>query len=210
MSTARASKRAGATIAGPGFAPATPWIGLESRVARASRADRETRQDRGSGDRGRIGVRRLLGWTALLPIASRAPQYGRLFMDLLVDERVPLPRKAALAAAAGYLVAGRDLIPDDLPLIGGLDDLIVVVLAIDLFLDGVPDEVLAESLETLGVDRRAFEEDVRRIRRFTPAPLRRIVRRLPDAVSLAGAALHHSQLGPRLRGWINSQEGSSA
>ena len=177
---------------------------MRSRVARASRADRETRRDRRPGDRGRVGVRRLLGWAALLPIASRAPQYGRLFVDLLLDDRTPMPRKAALVAAAGYLIAGRDLIPDDLPVIGGLDDLIVVVLAIDLFLDGVPDEVLDEKLEALGVDRRAFNEDVRRIRRFTPAPLRRIVRRLPDAVSFAGDALRHSQLGPRLRGWINN------
>jgi len=175
-------------------------------VARASRASRETRRDQRSDDKGRIGARRLLGWAALLPIASRAPQYGRLFVDLLLDDRTPLPRKAALAAAAGYLIVGRDLIPDDLPVIGGLDDLIVVVLAIDLFLDGVPDDVLEEKLEALGVDRRAFEEDVRRIRRFTPAPLRRIVRRLPDAVSFAGDALHHSQLGPRLRGWINKEE----
>ncbi len=130
-------------------------------------------------------------------------------MDLVRDERTPLARKAALAAAVGYLVLGRDLVPDDLPVIGGLDDVIVIVLAIDLFLDGVPDEVLDEKLEALGVDRRAFEEDVRRIRRFTPAPLRRIVRRLPDAVAFAGDALHHSQLGPKLRGWIN-KEGSIA
>lgn len=177
-------------------------------MARASRSDRETRRDRRAGN-GRIGARRLLGWAALLPIASRAPMYGRLFAELLLDERTPMPRKAALAAAAGYLVVGRDLIPDDVPVIGGLDDLIVVVLAIDLFLDGVPDDVLDEKLDALGVDRRAFEEDVRRIRRFTPAPLRRIVRRLPDAVSFAGDALHHSQLGPKLRGWIN-KEGSIA
>ena len=179
-------------------------------MARDSRQDRETRQDGRSGDKGRISTRRLLGLAALLPIASRAPQYGRLFVDLVRDDRTPLARKAALAAAAGYLVIGRDLIPDDIPVVGGLDDLIVVVLAIDLFLDGVPDEVLDEKLDALGVDRRAFEEDVRRIRRFTPAPLRRIVRRLPDAVSLAGGALHHSRLGPRLRGWINDREESIA
>jgi uncharacterized membrane protein YkvA (DUF1232 family) len=172
-------------------------------VARASREDRGTRKDRRSGKR-RIGARRLFGWAALLPIASRAPQYGRLFLDLALDERTPTSRKAALAAAVGYLVVGRDLIPDSLPVVGGLDDLIVVVLAIDLFLDGIPDDVLDEKLDELGVDRRAFEEDVRRIRRFTPAPVRRIVRRLPDAVAFAGDALQHSQLGPRLRGWINN------
>lgn len=183
-------------------------------MVRASGADRETRRegrarDRRAPGRGHVGARRLLGWAALLPIASRAPQYGRLFLDLLLDERTPMPRKAALAVAAGYLVAGRDLIPDDVPVIGGIDDLIVLVLAIDLFLDGVPDEVLDEKLDALGVDRRAFEEDVRRVRRFTPASLRRIVRRLPDAVSIVGSVLHQSRLGPRLRGWID-REGSIA
>ena len=141
---------------------------------------------------------------ALLPLASRAPQHGRLLLDLLLDGRTPMPRKLALAAAVGYVAVGRDLIPDRVPVLGGLDDLIVVVLALDVFLDGVPGEVLDERLEALGVDRQAFESDVRRIRRFTPTPVRRIVRRLPGAFSLAGEALRHSQLGPRLRGWVNN------
>jgi hypothetical protein len=178
-------------------------LGRGSRTVRDEQAGpRGTRASRSGGDR--IGLRRLLGWAAFLPLASRAPIYGRLIWALIRDERTPLARKALLAGALGYLLLGRDLVPDDLPVIGGLDDLIVVVLAIDLFLDGIPDDVLDEKLDELGVDRRAFEEDVRRIRRFTPAPVRRIVRRLPDAVAFAGDALQHSQLGPRLRGWINN------
>ena len=61
-----------------------------------------------------------------------------------------------LAGAAGYLVLGRDLIPDDTPIIGGLDDLVVVVLAVELFLDGVPEDLLDEKLEELGIDRDAY------------------------------------------------------
>ncbi len=45
----------------------------------------------------RIGVRRLLGWAAFLPLASRAPIYGRLFWELVLDERTPVGRKAMLA-----------------------------------------------------------------------------------------------------------------
>ena len=41
-----------------------------------------------------------------------------------------------------------------MPLIGGLDDLVVVVLAIDLFLEGVPADVLHEKLDELGIDGR--------------------------------------------------------
>jgi hypothetical protein len=79
----------------------------------------------------------------------------------------------------------------------------------DLFLDGVPQAVLDEKLDEVGLDRRAFLEDVARIRRFTPGPLRRIMRRAPELVSFAGDTLHNSGLGPRVRTWIN-KEGSSA
>lgn len=179
-------------------------------MARGSRVDREDQQRTPRGRRNqRIGLRRLLGWAAFLPLASRAPLYGRLFWELIRDDRTPIGRKALLAAALGYLVIGRDLVPDDLPLVGGLDDLVVVVLAVDLFLDGVPELVLDEKLDDLGIDRRAFRDDVARIRRFTPGPLRRIIRRTPELVTLAGDTLHNSGLGPRVRTWIN-KEGSIA
>jgi hypothetical protein len=179
-------------------------------VARASRVRREDHEQTGRGRRyERIGLRRLLGWSVFLPLASRAPVYGRLFWELVRDDRTPVGRKAMLAAALGYLVLGRDLIPDDLPIIGGLDDLVVVVLAVDLFLDGVPDSVLDEKLDDLGIDRRSFRADVDRIRRFTPGPLRRIIRRAPELVSFAGDTLHNSRVGPRVRTWIN-KEGSIA
>jgi uncharacterized membrane protein YkvA (DUF1232 family) len=158
----------------------------------------------------RIGLRRLLGWAAFLPLASRAPVYGRLFYELIRDERTPTGRKAMLAAALGYLVLGRDLVPDEVPVVGGLDDLVVVVLAVDLFLDGVPEDVLDEKLDALGIDRRAFTDDVRRIRRFTPSSLRRMMRRAPELASFAGDTLEHSGVGPRVRSWINTKEEHSA
>ncbi len=135
--------------------------------------------------------------------------YGRLFWALILDSRIPGLRKALLATALGYLLIGRDLVPDDLPLIGGLDDLVVVVLAVDLFLDGVPPAVLDEKLVELGIDRRSFADDIARIRRFTPRTLRRLVRRIPGMVSFAGDTLQHSGLGPKVRSWVN-KEGSIA
>lgn len=154
----------------------------------------------------RIGLRRLMGLAAFLPLASRAPIYGRLFWELVIDDRTPVGRKAMLAGALGYLVLGRDIVPDDIPILGGLDDLLVVVLAVDLFLDGVPTDVLDEKLDLLGIDRRAFMEDVARIRRFTPAPLRRAIRSAPRALAFAGDTLDHSRLGPRVRAWINQED----
>jgi len=159
--------------------------------------------------RGGVGMRRAMKWLAFLPVASRAPSDSRLIWELLRDERTPLGRKALLAGALGYLVIGRDLIPDEIPVIGGLDDLVVVVLAVDVFLEGVPAELLYEKLDLLGIDRASYERDMAQVRRLMPGPVRRVVRRIPEAVCAAAKAVDQSGIGPRIRGWIN-REGSIA
>ena len=162
---------------------------------------------RGSGSGRALG--RVLSMTAFLPVASRAPIYARLIWALLRDERTPMARKVLLGGALGYLILPADLIPDRIPLIGGLDDLVVVVLAVDLFLDGVPSEVLVEKLDELGIERGSFDRDVAQIRRLMPAPIRRAIRRVPQAIGLGADALRSTGLGSRVRGWL-SKEGSLA
>ncbi len=156
--------------------------------------------------RGRAGFGRALSMMAFLPLAGRFPMYARLVTALALDERMPATRKALLAGAAGYLVLGRDLIPDDIPVIGGLDDVVVVILAVDLFLDGAPEELLAEKLDELGIDRVAFDRDIAQIRRLTPGPVRRTIRRVPALVGSAADTIQHIGLGPRLRTWINRED----
>ena len=156
--------------------------------------------------RGKAGFGRALSMMAFLPLASRFPMYARLVTALALDERMPARRKALLVGAAGYLVLGRDLIPDDVPVIGGLDDVIVVVLAVDLFLDGAPEELLNEKLDELGIDRVAFDRDIAQIRRLTPGPVRRTIRRVPALVGSAADTIQHIGLGPRLRTWINRED----
>src|SRR6476469_5718692 len=164
---------------------------------------RDTKRSRRS--RSGVGIGRALSLLAFLPIASRVPMYTRLITSLVMDDRTPAARKAVLAAAAGYLVLGRDLIPDDIPIIGGLDDLVVVVLAIDLFLEGVPADLLHEKLDELGIDRAAFEQDVAQVRRMTPKPVRRAIRQLPEADAAAGRAIRSTGLGPRARAWVSKE-----
>ncbi len=137
------------------------------------------------------------------------PMYARLVTSLVLDERMPSNRKVLLAGAAGYLVFGRDLIPDDIPIIGGLDDLVVVVLAVELFLDGVPDDLLHEKLEELGIDREAYDRDVAQVRRLTPGPVRRTIRRVPGIINGVGDAMRQFNLGPRTRAWINREDRSA-
>ena len=155
---------------------------------------------------GRAGIGRFVSLLAFLPIASRVPDYARLIGALVLDERMPNDRKVMLGAAAGYIVVGRDLIPDSVPLIGGLDDLVVVVLAVDMFLDGVPPELLQEKLADLGIERAAFDRDVAQIRRLTPGPVRRTIRRIPGLITAAGNAIDRSGVVPRARAWITRED----
>jgi uncharacterized membrane protein YkvA (DUF1232 family) len=156
--------------------------------------------------RGPSALGRAFGLMAFLPLASRAPIYARLMLALVADQRMPAARKALLAGAAGYLLLGRDLVPDQIPVLGGLDDLVVVVLAVDLFMDGVPDELLSEKLVELGIDRPSFDDDMARIRRLTPGPVRKTIRRIPGLIAQASEAIDNSGIGPRVRTWISKEE----
>jgi uncharacterized membrane protein YkvA (DUF1232 family) len=173
-------------------------------MARAT-TNETSKRKRGRGI-GTASLGRALSLMAFLPVASRMPMYARLVTALVIDERMPAARKVVLAGAAGYLVLGRDLIPDQFPIIGGLDDLVVVVLAVEMFLDGVPEDLLREKLDELGIPRSEFERDIAQIRRLTPGPVRRTIRRVPVLIGTAGDTMRQLGLGPRVRSWINRED----
>jgi uncharacterized membrane protein YkvA (DUF1232 family) len=168
-----------------------------------------SRSKHSRGSRGRAGFSRALKLLAFLPVATRIPTYARLVTALVLDERMPASRKALLAGAAGYLAVGRDLVPDYVPVLGGIDDLVVVVLAVDLFLEGAPDDLLEEKLDDLGIDRAAFDRDIAQVRRLTPGPVRRTIRRVPGLLAGAGDVMRQLGLGPRMRAWITKEERSA-
>ena len=69
----------------------------------------------------------------------------RLVFRLMLDRRVPLKVKLLPVAGVAYVVMPYDIIRD-IPLIGWLDDLIVLVPSILLFLVLAPREVVSEHL----------------------------------------------------------------
>ena len=60
------------------------------------------------------------------------------------DPRVPWPAKAVAVCVAAYALSPIDLIPDFIPVLGYLDDLIIVPLGILLALRLVPPDLMAE------------------------------------------------------------------
>jgi len=149
---------------------------------------------------------RTLNYLAFLPLASRAPSYGRLVLALLRDERVPVARKAILGVAAGYVASPLDLIPESIPIIGAIDDVVVLVLAVEVFLNGVPAGILDETLADLDIDRAAFEHDRAQVRRIIPRTIRRLATRLPGVVRAARTAARHAGMDRRVRAWLSMED----
>lgn len=170
---------------------------------------REARESKGSkgeaGKRRGPGVRRMIAAAAFMPMASRAPLYARLLWSLVQDDRTPTSRKLLLAGALGYVALGRDFVPDHVPILGQLDDLVVVALATEFFLDGLDDLLLAEKLAEVGIPRAAYDEDVARVRRLVPGPIRRAARRIPGAIRFVAEAVTQSELQPRMRRWLTRE-----
>ena len=61
------------------------------------------------------------------------------------DERVPWSSKILIGAAIFYFLLPFDLIPDFIPVIGHLDDLVIIPLLIYVALKFIPVEVIEEA-----------------------------------------------------------------
>jgi uncharacterized membrane protein YkvA (DUF1232 family) len=64
------------------------------------------------------------------------------------DPRVPWHAKALAALVAGYALSPIDLIPDFIPVLGYLDDVILVPLGILIVIRLIPPEIMSEHRET--------------------------------------------------------------
>lgn len=83
-----------------------------------------------------------MGWR------SRARELRRDVAALAVaasDPRTPWPAKLLIFATVAYALSPIDLIPDPIPVLGLLDELLLLPLGIVLAIRLLPDEVLEES-----------------------------------------------------------------
>ena len=82
------------------------------------------------------------GWISETLMAI--PRVALLIPKLLGDRRVPFRIRAALLGMGIYLVSPFDIIPDFIPIIGHIDDAIVLLLLVDGILNQIDEQVLLE------------------------------------------------------------------
>jgi len=114
--------------------------GRRTRIFGGSTRDREEREEHVRSRRGpRRGAKR-----TILSAVRQIPAYLRLLWGLMTDERVSTVDKVLVGAAIGYVIMPFDLIPDFIPLIGQVDDIYVIMLALDRLISRAGSDVLAD------------------------------------------------------------------
>ena len=148
-----------------------------AEAARAGGARRERGRDEGDTPptRPQTGMKR-----SVMSAIRQIPAYLRLLLGLLMDGRVSKVDRLLVVAAAAYMVSPLDFIPDLIPFLGEVDDVYLLVVALQRLLEnagrhvlldhwrGDPDALESTSLSTL----------LRAAGFFLPARLRRRLRRM--------------------------------
>ncbi len=70
------------------------------------------------------------------------------------DPRIPLKSKIVIAIAVSYVLSPIDLIPDFIPVIGLLDDVLIVPALVGYAVKSIPSEILNEYKEKAKVEFR--------------------------------------------------------
>jgi uncharacterized membrane protein YkvA (DUF1232 family) len=88
-------------------------------------------------------VARVTSWLWRPGLLRMLSSQARLAVRLLREPRVPILAKAVPLLAALYLVSPIDLVPDLFPLVGQVDDLTVILVALAMFLRLCPPAAVA-------------------------------------------------------------------
>ena len=105
------------------------------------------------GRRGRVLASRV----GALPMRQKAQLAGSLFGD----PRMPLYTRVILAMLVGYTALPFDLIPDFIPVLGQVDDIVMLTLGTAILVRSMPKDIFDEHLTRLEAEAAAEAANVR-------------------------------------------------
>lgn len=148
-------------------------------------------------------------YVRLARVVVKLPTYARMVWGLLRDPRTPIGLKGMLLAALAYVVLPVDLIPDVVPIIGQADDLTVLLLVLDLFVQNAPAEVRAEHAARARNGTADLDRDLARLRELMGDRYDRIRDNLPELLDRYGRLRDPDELKAALGNWRRQRESSA-
>ncbi len=91
--------------------------------------------------------------------AKQLKSEALVLMIAYKDKRTPVTAKILIGITVGYLLRPIDLIPDFIPVLGLLDDLIIVPALIALSIKLIPDIVLQDARENLAKNPQRYKKN---------------------------------------------------
>lgn len=73
------------------------------------------------------------------------PDFFVLLTRLAIDDRVPTRKKVFAGAIIAYMIMPIDIIPDFIPILGQIDDLVLAVLGLNMVLNEIDKQLLIDS-----------------------------------------------------------------
>ena len=131
----------------------------------------------------------------------KLPTYVRIVWGIVRDPRTPIGLKGMLIAALAYVVMPVDLIPDAIPIIGQADDLTVLLLVLDLFIQNAPPEVRTEHTARAKNGTADLDRDLVRLRHLMGDRFDTIRDNLPELLERYGRLRDPDELKRALASW---------
>jgi uncharacterized membrane protein YkvA (DUF1232 family) len=138
-------------------------------------------------------------------LVVKLPTYARVVWGIMRDPRTPLGLKGMLAAALAYVVFPIDLVPDAIPILGQADDLTVLLLVLDLFIQNAPPEVRNEHTTRAKNGTADLDRDLQRLRGLMGDRFDRIRDNLPELLDRYGRVRDPDEVKRALASWRRSR-----
>ncbi|MGZ8512699.1 MAG: YkvA family protein [Candidatus Limnocylindria bacterium] len=131
----------------------------------------------------------------------KLPTYARVVWGIIRDPRTPVGLKGLLLAALAYVVMPVDLIPDAIPILGQADDLTVLLLVLDMFIQNAPPEVRAEHSTRAKNGTADLDQDLAKLRHLMGDRFDTIRDNLPELLDRYGRLRDPDELKRALASW---------